>query len=131
MTDITIYQHPKYTNYGCDEQGNIYNIKNQPKKVSPFGKQYVFYASVYGERIKQYGNRFIYECINQKQLDQNQHVFLKGDKNSHVVANMVVKTFHKKSADEIEAQIAKLVKQRAHAPARRIDENEVKEEKKA
>jgi hypothetical protein len=62
-----IHTHPIYSDYGCDELGNVYSLKfNKIKKLKPAknGKGYLIFDISYNN--KQFHKRvhhFVYECI--------------------------------------------------------------------
>lgn len=61
------YKHPVYTDYSCDEEGNILNTRTgRTVKQTPRGDGYLAFSARKGknDRRTYASHRFIWECLN-------------------------------------------------------------------
>jgi hypothetical protein len=141
-TENKTYTHPSYPDYGCDEKGNVYNIKMNHKIASKPYK--LANKKSNGEDKLQYrvtvrkGNkyvqiclpRFVYECANNCVLERKVRVYKKVANDGNLLTNLYIKSLPHTSRQvmdsmstecktkpqtlqEIDDEIAKLQAQRA------------------
>ena len=92
MEQIEIKQHPEFTHYGADADGNIYSLKFGKIKEhiqSPHQRGYLhFTATQYGNRKSYLSHRFIYECFNGMIPDGLQINHIDCDKHNNALYNL-------------------------------------------
>ena len=76
LTEIELYYHPIFEDYGCNPTtGDIYSLKNDKiilikQEINING--YMYFNVYNDEKVKSYrSNRFIWECYENEILDKN------------------------------------------------------------
>lgn len=102
MTSAMHY-HPTFTNYACNDLGEVWNIKTNRKLVSnptvqrkgAKGQNIIIYQLTLfkdGKSISKTLPRFLYECVNKCELQPRERVYHKNKKvDDNTPANLVVK----------------------------------------